>query len=240
MSKQKAMIGWPDGGSVRGNFMLSMLALQEYEIKNPSDKYELMREFGRTSGLYIQENRNQLVKCAQFHKADWLLQIDGDESFKPNLLRMLMENADAAEKPIVVGLYSNVGILNDVSAEVIDCIYKETESGEYMTISATEDPTPFQVDAAGTGVMLTHMSVYDKISFPWFWVELYQSPSKKEPQMMNEDIAFCRAARHVGFPIWCDPKCEVTHWKTLPLVPSTMRTFLTKSWKTRDEMAAGK
>ena len=43
---------------------------------------------------------------------------------------------------------------------------------------------------------------------------------------MNEDLSFCRFARTAGVRLWCDPLAEAHHNKTVPLLPSTMRSFL--------------
>jgi len=233
--KQKVAIGFPDGGSVSGAFALSLVKLFKYEIENPIEEYELLQPL-RQSSLYIQNNRNELVLDAQFLKADWLFQIDGDHNFEPDLLRRLMK-VGSLEKPIVVGLYSNISKAVGGSVVVVDCIYREVENGQYQTVSPPDNMQPFQVDAAGTGIFLTHMSVYDKVQFPWFWVELFQDPSKDRPQPMNEDIAFCRAARSAGLPIWCDPSSEAEHLKTIPLLPSTMRKFLETAWATKEGMS---
>jgi hypothetical protein len=229
--KQKVLIGWPDGGSVHGMFTKSMLALQHYELSNPSDSYRLMDPI-RAEGLYVTENRNELVRQALDAKADWLLQIDGDESFSPDLLRILMRTADEYKRPVVVGVYANIGsVVENGGFNIVDCIYAETDDGQYRGVVPPDNMQPFQVDAAGTGIFLTHMSVFKKISAPWFWLEMIQLPSKKV-QFMNEDIAFCRILREHGFPIWCDPLAEAIHWKRLPLVASQMGKFIKKAQDT--------
>jgi hypothetical protein len=234
--KQKVAIGWPDGGSVTGAFTLALVELFRFEMMNPNDDYELVQPL-RQSSLYIQNNRNNLVMDARDVKADWLLQIDGDHHFAPNMLRVLMSTADKITRPIVAGLYSNIGHTNDnASVQIIDCVYGEVENGQYRALTVPDDMQPFQCDAIGSGILLVHMSVFYKLKFPWFWVELFQDPQKLLPQPMNEDIAFCRYARSEGYQIWCDPRPDIAHWKSLPLTPSTMRKFLTKAWAVKDDM----
>lgn len=237
MARDKVFVGWPDGGSVNARFALSMINLHRYELMEPSGQYEVM-EPGHDSSIYIQENRNALVRRAKFHGADWLLQIDADESFQPNLLRQIMKTADKITRPIVVGLYANIGRVGENNVEVIDCIYREAPDGQYMTINPPDDMQPFQVDAAGTGIILTHMSVFEKMKYPWFWCDLFQDPNKEEPQFINEDIGFCRYARDNGYEIWCDPLAEAVHWKTVPLSPSTLRKFIKDAWNAKESMVA--
>lgn len=220
-------------------FMKSMLDLQRFELTQPDDGYELIGT-DHFSSIYIAENRNKLVEIAQSLKADWLFQLDPDETFQPTLLRRLMHTANASFREIVVGIYSNVANFASVgegSFDVVDCIYAEVETGEYTNVRPPEDMRPFQIDAAGTGVFLTHMSIYEKIPYPWF-ENFYIKPGGKDQfQMMNEDLAFCRTARENGFHIWCDPLAEVTHWKTVPLTPSTLRSFMNRMRKAELEMS---
>lgn len=229
-AREKVIVGWPDGGSVASLFCQSMLALSAFELTAPSDRYAL-DGFSSRSGLYVQENRNGIVKALLDSDADWLLQLDGDESFQPYLLRQLMEIADAATRPIVVGLYTNVSVVDSDqgSIQIVNCIYEEAENGQYRPVEPPSDLAPFRVAAAGTGVMLTHRSVFEAMEYPWFWLEMFENEDGTR-QLMNEDLAFCRSATvERGYPIWCVPLAEVTHWKTLPLVPSTTRTFLNEA-----------
>lgn len=228
MEKQKVVIGWADNGTVHGIFTESLLALQKFEQNTPSDEYVLI-DIIRESGLYTEHNRNQVVKFARTLNADWLLQLDGDESFPPDLLRKIMRTAHPETRPIIAGIYANVGNFGrdgEGSFNIVDCLYSEGPDGRYRIVTPTT-VAPFEVDAAGTGVMLTHMNVFRKMEYPWFWLEHMLVNS--QPELMNEDIAFCRKARNLGYHIWCDPLAEATHWKTVPLVSSNFRKFLIRS-----------
>lgn len=235
---EKVVVGWPDGGSVASLFCTSMLAMLHYELSEPDDRYEIESFSARTS-IYIQENRNNLVHTLLKTDADWLLQIDGDESFPRHLLRRLMITADADERPVVVGLYTNTAVVDaeDGSIQLVNCVYREHENGQYQNVNPPEHMMPFQVDAAGTGVMLCHRRVFEALEYPWFWMELFEDEDGKR-QMMNEDLGFCRSVRAAGFPIWCDPLAEVVHWKNLPLVPSTTREYLKNADKVFTDMSA--
>jgi GT2 family glycosyltransferase len=232
------MVGFPVGGSCHPGFVKSLVDLQRHELLSPSDDYELL-PIEYSASLYVMENRNILVELAQRERADWLLQIDTDEAFPPTLLRELMATGDAKERPVVVGLYSNVMAgpeATDGGFFVVDMVFREVETGEYQNIAPPDDMRPFQVDAAGSGALLTHMSVYERIEYPWFWLELITPTSKAKPQIMNEDIAFCRRVREAGMPIWCNPLPEVAHHKAIRLLPSTFRAFMQRARAAQKEM----
>lgn len=235
--KPKVLVAFPVGGSCRPEFAKSLLALQRMELLNPSPHYELL-EPEYCGGLYVVENRNALVTHALSEGIDWLLQIDADESFPAHLVRQLMKTADAKNRPIVTGLYANVQPAETPGATIIlDMIYREIGTGEYESIIPPSDMRPFMVDACGSGCLLVHASVYKKLQYPWFWLEHITPTDKDRPQLMNEDIAFCRKAREAGYQLWCDPQAELTHHKSMPLIPSPFRRFMERSRQTERELS---
>lgn len=225
---EKVMVGWCDTGSNHGAFTMSMLLLQQFEQEYPDPRYRLVSPV-RTAGAYVQANRNELVRRFLDTDADWLFQLDCDESFPPSLLRVLIRTADADRQPITTGIYSNVHSYaedpSDGSVVIGNCVYMETENGSYQAVEPPESLQTFEVSGAGAGVMLVHRSVFETLVDPWYWCEWIEFTD--EPgQFMGEDLAFCRRAREAGYRIICDPLAEVMHWKTLPLLPSTVRTYL--------------
>jgi len=239
-ARDRVAIGWSDSGSVRGEFALAMLYLQDWERDHPDAGYELMLP-ARSVGTYVQESRNSLVRHALAQGADWVLQLDADESFSPALLRMLMSTAAAVGASVVTGLYANVQLfpqeLSDGSLAVVNCVYAEAEDGFYTAMVPPADMSPFRVDAAGAGCLLVHRSVFEAVGDPYFWVE-WAEPADGDAQMVGEDFAFCRRAREAGFEIWCNPLAEVMHWKTLPLLASSVRDFMAQARKAHEEMSA--
>ena len=235
MEKEKILVGYPNGGSVSAMKTHSLLQLQKFELTTPNDQYELI-EIEGAQGLYIQENRNNLINLALEMKVDWLLQVDSDVSFQNVLLRMMMRSASKNDRPIIGGLYTNIGnVVGSGEFEALNCIYREVEDGQYTVIKPPEDMQPFQVDAVGAGCLLTHVSVYEKWEYPWFYVGVFTKPDGKK-QITNEDIGFCRNVRQLGYPIWVDPVADLVHWKTLPLVSSQFQTIYEKALQTKEEM----
>lgn len=238
--KDKVLVGFPVGGSCHPAFTKSLCNLQKYELLNPSDDYEIL-DIEYSASLYVQENRNILVELAQNAGANWLLQIDTDEEFEPIALRQLMKSANKEHYPIVSGLYSNI-MKGNAEAEGyyyhMDMVYREIGTGEYTNLLIPSDSHPFEVDAVGSGFLLTHMSIYDRIEYPWFWVELIKPTGKARPQIMNEDIAFSRVVREAGYRILVDPRVEIVHYKSIGLSPSTFTHFINRAEQVEKEMRA--
>lgn len=261
MTKPRVLVAYPCGGSVHPAFCKSICDLFYDELSEPSPDYSI-EKVEYSSSLYVQENRNLLVDLAREKGVDWLLQLDTDESFKPDLLRQLMRTADAEKRPIVFGIYSNAQmapreaegafyfvdmVFREVQRDEVDERGKPLHAGEYANIIPPSDRLPFEIDAAGSGILLTHMSVFDRMDAhaieargevePWFWLELIQPEGRKRPQIMNEDIAFSRKAREAGLRLWCDPQAEAIHHKTLALLPSSFRRFMERARAVESEMA---
>jgi len=231
-------VGYPHGGKIDGDFADCLDALHIWEVENPSPRYKVVG-FRGEKGPYVQENRNVLVRRMRDAGADWLFQLDPDETFEPNLLRVLMRHA-AAERPILTGLYSNIGnveVDGQGSFEVVDMVFAEVPSGEYQNLQIPADLQPFEVHACGAGVLLVHRSVFETMEYPWFRLGYIVPEGAAGPQVMNEDIAFCRDVRELGFHIWCDPLAVVSHWKIVPLVPSVVQRMIEQAEQVRGEMA---
>lgn len=234
----KVFIGFPTGGMCRASFTKSLCDLAIFELTAKNDKYEIINP-DYTESIYISENRNELVYKAREAKADWLLSIDTDNGFPQILLRVLMRTADPITRPVIFGLYSNIGRVNaDNSWEMLDAVYAETEDGTYRNIIPGEATEPFAVDAAGTGVLLVHMSVFEKYEYPWFFTPYFSNPTTGEKQFMNEDIAWCRTVRELGVPLYCDPMVDLIHWKTIPLLTSQYKALYDKALAVKKEMDA--
>jgi hypothetical protein len=240
VTKPLVQVAFPVGGSCHPAFTKSIADLVRFECLNPSEEYDAVTlPVEYSSSLYVQENRNLLVELARDRGAEWLLQVDTDESFEPHALRWLMESAVRCQAKIMYGLYTNVQ-LGPAPAEgsffVVDMIFREVASGEYQNIVPPTDSRCFEVDAAGSGMLLTHLSIFEKLEYPWFWLDLILPVGKIRPQVMNEDISFCRLAREAGYKLWVNPLVEARHYKTVALLPSTFRHFLSRAQQVQEEM----
>jgi hypothetical protein len=234
MEKQKIVIGYPYGSGVSGDTTQSLLYLWKFELENPDERYEVLDIHGH-QGLYIQENRNALVAYAKEMGADWLLMVDGDIAFPNVALRILMRSADPVTRPIVSALYTNVGNITDGSFEILDCVYREAEDGKYQTIIPPDNMQPFEVDAVGFGFVLVHMSVYDSMEYPQFFVTHFVNEDGSR-QIVNEDLGWCRVAREKGFHIYVDHLVDLTHWKTIPLITSQFKKIYKEAKLQKDKM----
>lgn len=224
----KVALGYPYGGGVTGPFLESMLRLQLHALSKPEPilQYRLPQ-----AGLYIEHNRNRIVEKFMETDGDWLLQIDSDIEFPPDLVETMLRLAGtdkkilAASVPLGPPLPSSAWMLTEtpgvwaglpadrVTAEGIAC------------------------DGLATAVMLVHREVFQAIADRegqcWF-LKLPAVPRMDDPRSeaawtpdgrvadrryipQGEDLSFCLRAKDAGYTSWCVKIPGLRHHKTLPL-----------------------
>src|SRR5277367_6516590 len=65
----------------------------------------LIQHEAKIRGLYVEENRNNVVREFLKLKDSWLLSLDTDIHFRPEMAYALYEIADPIKRPIVSGIY---------------------------------------------------------------------------------------------------------------------------------------
>jgi hypothetical protein len=177
--------------------------------------------------------RNTAAAAFLASEADWLFWIDSDIGFEPNALERLLAVADPDTAPIVGGLafvegdYTHDfhgGLRSSLAPTLYDWSWVEPNTGmpgAYKLTSRSEWPANqvTRVGATGTGLLLTHRSVYEKISAwlleqgapPHIWFERIPGP---DGEKCGEDISFCLRAHQVGLPVLVHTGVTTMHQKT--------------------------
>jgi len=171
------------------------------ELIAQSNKYNLhiiVPEHGYT----IAENRNYIAAQACQNKSDYLLMIDDDMTFPPNMLDKLIKN----DKDICGLAFHSRG--GTATGEIM-AIAEVTEK-KFINLDTETDPKykdVFECHAVGTGIILIKTEIFHKIPSPWF-----EFTYKESGQCENgEDWNFCFKAKRNNYKIWTDPTIEVGH-----------------------------
>jgi hypothetical protein len=155
-------------------------------------------------GLEVARNRNELARDVA---GEWLFMVDDDQVLLPGTLKQLLGTLREGYFDVVAPLvlrrtppWQTVAYLRDPQV----------------------DPTPFEVgfhtgvvevEAVGTGAILIHRRVFDKLEKPYFRVGQLRS------EYMQEDVEFCKRVREAGFTIGVDTSCPVGHLTTMAVWP---------------------
>lgn len=153
-------------------------------------------------GSLIYTSRNTLATQAIQSEADYVLWLDSDMVFEPDLLERMMSVLKENDLDILAGLYFRrtapyTPVLFDqldIKNEAI-CEWKEFK----------EIPNHlFEVGGCGFGCVLMKTD-------PFFDVQSKFGNMFAPIGNTGEDLAFCWRARQCGYHVWCDPSIICGH-----------------------------
>lgn len=174
----------------------------------------------RVKGPYIPENRTRVVKEFLASSCEWLWMLDIDLAFPPQILDALLEAADPTDKPIVGALYFSS--YESTPAGTWWPMWLERQGDQDMcVVSKVQLGEVRPLAVAGTGCMLIHRSVLEKLGElhaddPWSWFghDILAVTAGGEAQRAGEDVTFCARARAAGFSVW-GLAIPLRHFKTI-------------------------
>jgi len=155
-------------------------------------------------GSLVYNARNNLARQAIKAEADYVLWLDSDMVFSPDLLQRMMKVSKENDIDFLTGLCFRR------KPPYTPCLFDKLErlkngaGASYTAIVSVPDGR-FKVGGCGfAGVLMTTdviLSVSAKFSGRMF-----------DPMPgFGEDVAFCWRARQCGYDIWCDSEIELGH-----------------------------
>lgn len=195
--------------------------------------------FPVVSGANIVNARNLVVRTfLDAHNAEWLLFVDADHQFPPDLADRLVEAADPKTAPIVGGLYYGIWHGSGSPVQFPQIYYWADDPPGVLRAEFVPDDQLIQVGATGTGCLLIHRSVLEamrgKHPEPWPWFQ----ETAINGQPVGEDITFCMRAGALGFPIHVHTGIEAGHQK--PQILTTATYLQGRSWDSKTSSPSAK
>lgn len=165
----------------------------------------------------VSANRNHIVRTFLGIQTnpEWLLMIDDDIVPPSNLLDMLDHGVDVVGANCRVPNLELVDGIPHFTTRSIACMDTGTDKG-FLTLGPEGDTGLQQVDVIGTGAILIHRRVLEKmdeLDIPWFNFHY----DKYDNIKLSEDYDFCLKARNLGFKIYLDGDMRCSHYKLLPI-----------------------
>jgi hypothetical protein len=148
--------------------------------------------------------RNNVVRESLESGSEWVLFIDDDHVFQPDLLMRLLSH----EEMIVSSLY----LQRQLPCRPIVYTDREPDGLTYVPLKLSDYPVGtglVEVRAAGCGGMLIRSEVFRALDDPWF----------KDGEA-SEDLTFCERARIAGFKVHCDLQAQLGHCTTAIVWPT--------------------
>lgn len=209
-------VGYLYGEHVAAGFANSLAAMLWTQGKWGKDS-RVADVHAEPSGVNVSAGRNALVRWFLAGDCDWLLMLDADMVFRPDLPDALLANANATPgerfAPIVGALCFGVddGVL-------FPTVYDFTarDGGGIQAVRYHDFPrdSMFQVGATGAAALLVHRTVFEAILergfnpvLPWF------QETDIDGERYGEDVTFCLRAGLCGLPVFIDTGVAVGHQK---------------------------
>jgi len=221
--EEKVVVGYLTPGKVHSGFMESLLDLIVYDV---AFHRRIVGGGGRLAvqaGANLSGPRNSLVRrFLEYGKADWMLMLDDDMTFKPDLLERLLEFADPEDAPVVGGLCFGFDDKANIQPTLFGLVGDES-SPQVIRYHEWPPDAMFQVAATGTACLLIHKTVFERLrdiqlpqrngrpgfndAFPWF------QETEHDGGPVSEDITFCWRVGLAGIPIYVNTAVQLGHIK---------------------------
>jgi len=215
--RDRVTVAWIDGGTVDGDFAVSLLDL--FTARNSRISTVI-----RIKGSLLSRQRNELVTAfLDDNDAEWLFFIDSDETISVSAFDKIIDAAHDKDRPIVAGVYFAAWASAGPHPMPMPMILAKNALGRYDPIWDMPDDAVIPIDAAGTGALLVHRSVLETVrdasrASPlaphedgrWCWFR--DMPVAGE--WVGEDVFFCKRAQDLGFNLVAATGARLGHHKS--------------------------
>lgn len=188
----RVLLAIPSGQTWHAQFGIDLVNLVANfpQERTPGFKSQELRVANIRSSV-LSKNRLDAVKVAKSAHAHYILFLDTDHTFPKNLVQKLV-----AHRKLVVAANC---VTKQIPANPTARAKSENPKGA-IVYSDPESWGLEEVWRIGTGVMLIHMSVFDKIGMG-VWDMKYLP---EEDTYQGEDWSFCEACEKAGIPLYID------------------------------------
>jgi hypothetical protein len=208
--QETVSIAWCDNGMVDGKFMQGIT--------------DVLVKSGITFASTIRSGGNQIARQRQnviefwhkSNKSDWLLWVDSDVVISPEKFKLLWDNKDATERPLVSGVYFTTDNPEEPLMVPMPTVFNFTNKGDGTFGLSRVHPLPknqlIKAEAAGFGFILMHRSVVDKVMEVAPDGQMFMEMGRGT-KFIGEDIFFFALCDQVEVPLYCHTGATVPHMK---------------------------
>ena len=152
-------------------------------------------------GSLVYFSRNELAKKSISMEADYILWLDSDMFFEPDLLERMFKVLDENKLDFLSGLYfRRVPPFSPVVFDKLDITDKGAEWTEFEELPEGL----FEVGGCGFGCVLMKTDIIFDVGCKFG--DMFAPIGS-----VGEDLSFCWRARECGYKLYCDPTITLGH-----------------------------
>jgi hypothetical protein len=210
MAQETVSIAWCDNGMVDGKFMQGVTDVM---LKSGINFTSTLR----SQGNQIARQRETVITY-WYDKTDteWLLWVDSDVVISPDKFKLLWDNKDAKERPMVTGVYFTTDTPEEPlmvpMPTVFDFVDNEDGGFGLKRVHPLPENKLIQIGAAGMGFILMHRSVVERIRAVLPDAQLFMEMGRGT-KFIGEDIYFFALCEKAEVPLFCHTGATAPHMK---------------------------
>lgn len=247
----KVCIGYLSGSDVSNDFLLSLLALRDFDADAKFDRLQHPNWWiNQRSGVNVSRSRNLLVSkflAMRGPAPEWLLMVDADMKFKPDALEQVVRSASFPDRMVVGGLCIAFGAdpSDKTKTALMSTLFDMTPPAPGISVPAfgimpaknVKRNALQEVYGTGAAFLLIHRQVLIDIAvmigqqYPWFR-ELVVPDDRpdvawhdRNDYWISEDLFFCLQAHQAGHRVFVNTGTEVQHVKQIRLTENLWRSY---------------
>lgn len=207
--QETVAIAWCDNGMVDGKFMQGVTDVMLHS------GVEVVTTL-RSQGNQIARQRDKVINhWYDTAKADWILWVDSDVVISVDTFKLLWDNKDVTERPILSGVYFTTDQPEESLMTPMPTLFNFVDNMGKIGVTRVH-PLPknklMQIGAAGMGYVLMHRSVVDRIRAVLPDVPLFSDIGHGK-NFLGEDIYFFALCDKADVPVYAHTGATVPHMK---------------------------
>ena len=208
--QESVAIVWCDNGMVDGKFMQGVT--------------DVILKSGVTFSASLRAQGNQIARQRQtaieywYDQTDyeWLLWVDSDVVISPETFKLLWDNKDAKERPMMTGVYFTTENPEEPLMVPLPTLFNFAETDDGGIGITRVHPMPvnklIKIGAAGMGYVLMHRSVVEKVREVAEEGQMFMEMGRGT-KFIGEDIYFFALCDKADVPLYCHTGATAPHMK---------------------------
>jgi GT2 family glycosyltransferase len=205
-------IGWADYGSVKSEFMFSVINTVKYDSK----KRNIISDIIGATASAVSRGKNSVVESFLNTEAEWLLMMDADTIWHEELIYKMYDIANKNKIDVLSAIYFLRP--NGEKSSLTPAAY-ETICGEDFSIDLSKvmDEEIVEVSWAGGGALLiSRDAVISSKQISKRGIEFWFKEGI-EDDYCGEDYYLFNSLKNSGYKIYCSPQVQIAHIKQVRL-----------------------